>query len=412
MAMVLGKPMNINLRDCMICPPVDARVTEDPQITPPFPRAELDRPSEFTVRLIEYRLQIYLPRVRELETEGPFPKDYTRVQWLHQEALSYIDTLPAIYRFDNPDTSFDLACPWLPAQREYLCTATWYFVLALHKPYTFTIPESRKEIMRSGITMLKAQQRYFEYLKEHHYKLFVLTYLTVEAAVSMLAVLIAYPDDNGEAGKEAFNCIRQSLARLRTIHKRKNALAGMGADVIQVLLNRVETAKIFPVSGLENTTIILNSSPESNSPAASNSIITQDSSPPVNADGGYSYSAASSFFDSGSLNAQGTTFNGADLCPVSQQDESPEESLLSEVNNSMDISGADTGYLFAPLQPTADLMYRDLAPAFNVDPISMQDPNLQILGQGFDSASVEELQQQFTGDFAENSFWSFMNQGL
>ncbi|KAH8801381.1 hypothetical protein F5884DRAFT_806443 [Xylogone sp. PMI_703] len=414
MGMVLGKPLNINLRDCIICPPIDTKVIENLKTTAPFPRAESDKPTSFTQRLIEYRLQIYLPKIRELELEGPFPKDYSRVQRLHQEALTYMDTMPAIYRLENPDRSFDAECPWLPPQREYLCTVTWYFILALHKPYAFTIPESRKEIIRAGIEMLKAQQREFECLKQHHYKLFTLTYLTVEAAVAVLAVLIAYPGDNGEPGKEAFRCIRESVARLRVIHKKSNALAGTGADVIQVLLNRVETAKIFPAPGLEITPIVVGSSSKPNSANTINSVVVQDSLLYTAHHTGYSDSvAADSISDSSnfpSLNPQDMILSSSSI-PSGYEDQSPPDSLLSGMDSIIDPIAADYENLFAPLQPAADLMFHDLAPAFDVASIENQDLDLQMAEQHFGTSS-EEIRQQFTGDFADNSFWGFLNQGL
>ncbi|RFU24785.1 hypothetical protein B7463_g11553, partial [Scytalidium lignicola] len=416
MGIVLGKPLNVNLRDCLTSPPVDVKVTENLKTTAPFPRGEFDKPTSLTLRLIEYRLQINLPKVRELESEGPFPKDYTKVQLLHQEALNYMDTLPALYRFVNPDKSFDIECPWLAAQREYLHTVAWYFILALHKPYTFTIPESRKEIMRAGIEILQAQKRNFECLKEQHYKLFTLTYLTVEAAVAILAVLIAYPDDNGEPGKEAFHCIRDSITRLRITHEKKNALAGIAADVIQVLLNRVETARIFSISGLENTSFVVNPSPKSNSTTLSESMVGQDSSPHNVQDVGYENSmASSSNFSSSSLsllNLQDTPFSDGNLSSSNYQDTSPQDNFLSAMDIGMDSTATNNGNLFAPLQPIADLMFHDLAPAFDVGSVGMQNPNMQTVGQGFENNSADELQQQFTGNFAENSLWGFMNQGL
>ncbi|KAF2092479.1 hypothetical protein NA57DRAFT_12405, partial [Rhizodiscina lignyota] len=196
MAMILGKSINLSLGDFHIIPPVDTAIPKNRTTSLPFARRDLEKPNSFTARLLEYRLQVHLPRIIALEADGPFPKDYTKVEKLHQEALDYIDSLPPIYRFENPDTSFDAECQWLPAQREFLCTVTWLFVLLLHRPYIFSIARSRTEIVKASIEMLSAQQRILYRLRPNQYRFFILSFISVEASISLLAVFIAYPSEN------------------------------------------------------------------------------------------------------------------------------------------------------------------------------------------------------------------------
>ncbi|KAM0263351.1 hypothetical protein ACHAQJ_001207 [Trichoderma viride] len=379
MSMVLGKPMNIDIRDCWMYPPIDAHIPRNRKTTVPFPRAESDKPTPFTQRLIEYRLQIHLPEIRELAAAGPYPREYATVRRLHQEAVDYINKLTAIYRFEDPNTSFDAECPWLVPQRQYLCSITWFFILALHKPYLFSIPDSRTEVLKAGINVLKAQQRNFQGLKVQHYKLFILTYLTLEAAVSILAVLVVYPADAGVYASEAFHCIKESLSRLHIIQENKNILAGGAIDVIQVLLNRAETTWIARSSGIENALLV----------ASSSSTYEPIDEPTTTSS--FSNEATSSF------DGPETTFT---------QEKSPSSTSLAA-----DSISPNPEFIFPPLQPVADLVYHDLAPAFHNRPSPIQETDQQTSRQTLGNIHPEDIQLQFAGDFPDNSFWSFINQG-
>ncbi|KAH8805168.1 hypothetical protein F5884DRAFT_798571 [Xylogone sp. PMI_703] len=80
MAMVLGKPMNFSYDDCsFIIPPTDCDVPRDPRLMAPTARKNLQDPSPFTLRLLEYFLARNMRDVRTLELQGPSPSDYTKV---------------------------------------------------------------------------------------------------------------------------------------------------------------------------------------------------------------------------------------------------------------------------------------------------------------------------------------------
>lgn len=384
--MVLGKSLTLNLSDCNIVPPTDCEIPTNRKSTAALPRAPDEKPNEYTIRFLEYQLTSNLHGVKALEAEGPYPRDYGKVERLHQLAVSYLDTVPAIYRSDNPDTSFDRECPWLPAQREHLCSAAWIFVLLLHRTYLFSIPKSREAIMRAGIETLRAQQRFFDLLQPHHYKLFTLTYLSTDPAISMLAVLITYPKEQGEWVGQAFRCIREALWRLNRI-RGANKIAGQGADVIQNLLGRAEQKhKEILTSSAQSLTASTRSSDQfSLTPSPYQESLQGPSVSPNTTDQEAQYRPPH-------------VLNMADWSALSTFQ--PSSTTVQLVGN--------TGFAFdgPPLRPLVDLAYHDLTAS---QPFG-------VAGQGseftFDvSVGSQQMPQQFQGDFDNNSFWNYMNTG-
>jgi hypothetical protein len=189
MGVILGKPAHITF-DCLDTLPLDCQVPQNWKSSVPTPRTHSQKPTPFTMRWLEYRLQKDLPKIRLLETEGPYPRDYGAVERLHQEAMGFIESIPPIYSFRNPDKSFDTECSWLASQREYLCGTSFLYVLALHKPYIFSIQKSRTEILKAGMQALYSEQRQFECLEVHQYKNFTHAYFSFEAAVSVCIDLL------------------------------------------------------------------------------------------------------------------------------------------------------------------------------------------------------------------------------
>ncbi|OCT51656.1 hypothetical protein CLCR_08064 [Cladophialophora carrionii] len=376
MGMVLGKPLNFKPNDYTIIVPTDCEIPRNRTSMAPFQRAESDKPNTFTVRLLEYHIHKYLPQVRELEAQGPYPRDYGKVERLHQIALDYIASIPPIYRFENADRSYDVECPHLASQREFLCATVWLFVLMLHRTYIFSIAKSRTEILKAGIEMLNAQQRFFLTLEPHHYRMFTLAYLTVEPCVSMLAVLIAFPCENADLVAEAFRCIKESLSRVNTI-RRTNRVAGQGADVIHNLLLRAEKNRPSPSLGSKPST--------SPSEGRSSEVLMTPSS-----------HGAGPFYPMAEqplMFANNTTF--AEMADWNMQ---------FQQTSSMAPAPVSSGYTFndTPFRPVADLTYNDVALAMSEEGFSAES--------GSERMSTE-MPQQFRGEFGEGSFWSFVNRG-
>lgn len=391
--MVLGKPLNFKLNDYTIVPPTDCALPMNRKSAgAPFARTEFDKPNIFTLCLLEYNVHKYFPEVRELELEGPCPRDPGKVERLHRIALDYIAAIPPAFRNENPDTSFDHEFPRLASQREFLWATVWMFVLMLHRPYIFSNAKSRTEIMKASIEMLKAQQRFFDTLSPHHYRMFTLAYLTVEPCVSMLAVLIAFPLENPELAPEGFRRAQESLARLNKIRD-ANRVAGQGADVIQNLLCRAERNQ--PTWSPPAPASKSSSSPSSDSfkTPSSHGAPTQPF---------YPYSGEPAMF------AGNTSFGDISDWDMSfQQPQQPQQSHQQDGSSSSValLDGMNSNYTFdtTPFRPVADLTYNDLALAMSDEGFSAD--------AGPDGIGHELPTQQFRGDFGEGSFWNFVNRG-
>jgi hypothetical protein len=374
MGMVLGKPLNFKPNDYKIVPPTDCDIPENQRTTAPFERSAYDRPNTFTVRLLEYRLHRHLPKIRELEAEGPYPRDYSKVERLHQTAHDYIATLPAAYRLENPDTTSDDDCPMLASQRPYLVGTVWMFILVLHRPYIFSIPQSRTEVLNAGIKMLNAQQRFYLTLKPYHYRMFTLAYLTVEPCVAMLAVLIAFPRENATRVNEAFRCIRESLARLNTI-RGTNKVAGQGADVIHSLLLRAQKNHPSPIlsSTLSPPARSLPDQLMTTTSNGSNTLYSMSEQPLM-------YTPTMPFGNTAEWNMQVPQAFSAGT-PIS------------------------SNYAFdsTPFRPVADLAFNDLTAEMAQDGFDEENSSLRM--------TTSSLPHSFRGDFGQGSFWNFVNNG-
>lgn len=362
---------------------------------------ESEKPSSFTERLIEYHLHLKLHEIRALEVEGAYPKDYANVECLHQYAVKYIRDIPPIYRFENPDTSFDIELPWITIQREYLCSVTWFFLLALHRPYIFSIPRSRTEVIKAGIGILSAQERGFAHSKAHHYKLFTLAFLTVEAAVSILAVLIGYPTMNDELALEAFRHTETAILRLNAIFY-QNALAGAGARLIQTLFDRAGTVrgKVPPHVGPDSMSTSGPVQSINGMDIQPKGIMTHPvlSHVPV-------------------LQAVGprtpTSVPSLQETPISSYTSSASSEKLSQdyvsnfVNNRYDATNLDLDFIGEGFLPTADLLYGDLVTLQDRELMMLQysDPPENALGSDMMLGGVE------TQPFLESSTsWDYISQ--
>jgi hypothetical protein len=82
-AIVLGRPTSIdtNTRYAL---PLDAPTPKDPTKVPVTLRSENDPPSPLTRTLWVYRTTMALRDIIELEKDGPCPKDFDKVDKVHE----------------------------------------------------------------------------------------------------------------------------------------------------------------------------------------------------------------------------------------------------------------------------------------------------------------------------------------
>lgn len=171
MGVVLGRPVSFDL-NAPYTLPVDAPEPKDPSRTPVTPRCEGDPPCLMTRTLWSLKVVTGLKYVIELEKDGPCPKDFAKVDRVHQQLAELEEQTPAVFRLENPDTRYDglPGCFWIPMVRQQLYPLVWFNFMALHRPYVFTRPHSRREALKASLKMLDSQRVNFATVHPRHYK--------------------------------------------------------------------------------------------------------------------------------------------------------------------------------------------------------------------------------------------------
>jgi hypothetical protein len=164
-AVVLGRPASVDWRLSVPTLPVDAITPGDGCI----PRVEQrdddkDVPTPLTRSIWSFRLVRPLRDIRDLEQDGPNPKDFAAVDRLHQTILDLDRSLPAYFRLEATNWKWDSHpnCPWLVSTRFYLAKMTYFSLLALHRPYIFNRSKSRAEALKAALGLLRIQNLEFQ----------------------------------------------------------------------------------------------------------------------------------------------------------------------------------------------------------------------------------------------------------
>jgi hypothetical protein len=110
--------------------------------------------------------------VLDMEKDGLFPRDFSKVDQTHRKIFEIEDQKPAILRHENPDTRFDAEPDlyWLPYKRAYYRGLAHLSVMSLHRPYIYHRKASREAAMKAGLDMLESQRRSFVGLPSHSWR--------------------------------------------------------------------------------------------------------------------------------------------------------------------------------------------------------------------------------------------------
>lgn len=170
-AIVLGRPSSIDTT-VTYTRPIDAPDPKDPSKTPVTQRSESDPPSRMTRTLWMFENTMALRDIMELEKEGPCPKDFSKVDKIHQRLVEFEAKTPAFFRTENPDTRYDdlPECFWVPMIRGTFPLQLAFNMMALHRPYVFTRPYSRREALKASFNVLEAQREHFASIGPKQYK--------------------------------------------------------------------------------------------------------------------------------------------------------------------------------------------------------------------------------------------------
>ncbi|KKY38173.1 putative fungal specific transcription factor domain-containing protein [Diaporthe ampelina] len=202
-AIVLGRPTSIDT-SFQYTLPLDAPTPKDPSKVPVTLRSEHDPPSPLTRTLWVYRTTMALRDIIELEKDGPCPKDFDKVDKVHQSLEELEAQTPAYFRTENPDTS-------------------------------------RREALKASLQMLVAQRDHFASIGPKQYKAFTLFYGTFDAVVLMASIFILFPKENVEYLPTALQHFQWAMERFETMSER-NKLAAAARNVLKAVYMRLNSA--------------------------------------------------------------------------------------------------------------------------------------------------------------------------
>ncbi|KAJ6076649.1 transcriptional regulator family: Fungal Specific TF [Penicillium canescens] len=239
MAVVLGRPIATDLQ-------IDhfARTIEDDERRRELFshwQTETDLPRPFDIILAGYHVAYrYFKDIRQMEHNGTHSQDYPKVERIHSAIKKNSELLPSWCRLENPDTKFDLSqgCQWLPVAREGLSSLIHLVLLALHRPYIFSVANSRTEALKAGISILRAQERLFQQSEPHQCKVFNPVYASFDAIVLIAAHYVVFPNEDHERRAECIQVVERGIQRLGIIGQ-SNSMAKLAHGVAYSLYHRL-----------------------------------------------------------------------------------------------------------------------------------------------------------------------------
>ncbi|KAE9575870.1 hypothetical protein CGMCC3_g8108 [Colletotrichum fructicola] len=358
---------------------------KDRRKTPIAPRDdEKDPPTPLTRGIWAFKLVGPMREILELEHDGPCPKDYSKVDRVHQMCMELDETTPAYFRLENPDRRWDdePSCYWLQSARFYLPQMNLFNLMALHRPYIFNRPKSRTEALKASIEMLHRQMLTFQGLDAGSWRNFSLFFGSFDAVVLMATIYILFPKENLDMAGSAMQHFHWTTERFEAMQER-NPLAKAAKGVLQAIFVKFKKAVGNPAPP-----------PSLSSIAAQTPASTTESSSSISARGSVSTTANTADTP---VSKSSTVATPTSLPTAPETSSYPLPSSHSEwtMPNSWDFTS------IAPLFPMGDLIYHDL----NGIP---EDGSLPAWGAA--TPPPPAAGQTFEGDFGNDSVWNILNQ--
>ena len=241
---VLGRPTSIDHRFISRSSPIDAILPKSAGSRAPLvPRTDDDPPTPLTRMIWSWQVMQTLREIQDLEKEGPFPKDFSKVEKIHAEILEIRSRTPPPFRLENPDTRFDKLpeCWWLPYARAQLPQLHAFNLLALHRPYVFTRTASRNAALKASLEMLESQRQQFAALTTSQHRTYSLFFGTFDAVVMVASIYILFPKEHLELLDQARQHFQWAVDRFEKMAER-NHLARSALGVLQAIWIRFKKA--------------------------------------------------------------------------------------------------------------------------------------------------------------------------
>jgi hypothetical protein len=239
MAVVLGRPIATDIQ-------IDhfARTIEDDERRRELFshwQTETDPPRPFDIILAGYNVAYrYFKDIHQIEHNGANSQDYPIVEHIHATIKKKLELLPSWCRLKDPDAKFDrlCGCQWLPVARDGLSSLIHFVILALHRPFIFSVADSRTKALNAGISILRAQERLFEKSEPHQRKVFNPVYASFDAIVLIAALCIVFPNEDDERHMECIEVVERGMQRLSIIGQ-SNFMAKSAYGVVCSLYHRL-----------------------------------------------------------------------------------------------------------------------------------------------------------------------------
>ncbi|KIV91559.1 hypothetical protein PV10_06087 [Exophiala mesophila] len=245
-AMILGRPRAIHPDDCDVEEPTECDIPQDPSTCVPATQVvlERDRPNTVSSNLFLYRLSNVWHTVKALQSDRHYPTDYSVVQQLHDRVNHIMDRLPPTLRHERPNLSWDNQYPYLRQQREDILTKANLVLMALHRPHIKYRAEARRAALQAALVILDSQHRSFMMARPHQYKLFGLSFYTIDASLLLSVVTATYlPQKDSEVVVKIDHVLCQAMNRLSIMHS-YSPIARSGLAILRqcyhVLRTRLE----------------------------------------------------------------------------------------------------------------------------------------------------------------------------
>ncbi|KAH7155022.1 hypothetical protein B0J13DRAFT_215231 [Dactylonectria estremocensis] len=252
---ILGRPGTIDWNQTLPTPPVDTSIPTNRSKTPVVPRGETERPSPVTRILWNVELAKPLQAIRNLEMELPNPKDFPKVDQLHQSILDLHDRIPPAFRLDDPDTQWDDEpdMRWLQACRFYFAQLHMFGLMALHRSYVFHRKRSRAEAIQASLRMLEIQKMTFQGLPPDTWRNYLLFFGSFDAIVLIASVYILFPHEHPELTGSVSQHFQWTIERFSAMQER-NPLAKAAQGVLRAIVARFKKAISNPADSRSTDT--------------------------------------------------------------------------------------------------------------------------------------------------------------
>ncbi|KAF7558346.1 hypothetical protein G7046_g5809 [Stylonectria norvegica] len=368
-SVVLGRPGMVDWNQQLPTLPVDAPIPADRSRTLVAPRdEEKDPPTPLTRMLWNYHMCMPLQAIQNLEKDGPYPKDTSKIDRVQQSIMDLDDRAPPVLRLDNPDTQWDNHpdMHWIQAGRYYAAQMLQFCLMALHRPYVFYRKASRVEAIQASLRMLEIQKMTFNGLPPDSWRNFMLFFGSFDAIVLIASVYILFPHEHAELTGSVHQHFQWTIDRFSAIQHR-NPLAKSAQGVLRAIVARFKKSVAQPT-------------PASSTDPGSSRTPASDSTSRMNLN-----------LDTPPTPASSLAMAGGFVYPAP-----------STVGSEWMVPSADSLAAIAPMFPTGDLIFNDLNAVHEEPPLSQ--------GDGVAVLDDDDFWWQFGGDLGDDTVWQFLNQ--